>query len=458
MTRKVATRSWVGVLPVAAIAMVAAASLVPAASVESSAPRPIDIVETSYACPSGTSVSLAAGQVRAGEDRSVRLSPDGSPSDELADARSWSTASIDAAGAIVTETGRDVGASGFFGNRASAKSGGGLVVGQCPGVLDEGWFLGAGSGGRHFSTLLLTNLSSTPAVADIKLWGQEGPVDAVGASGITVDPYEVRRVPLADLAAGEPALAVQVVRTRGSMAAALKDTVTSTFAGTEPIGPTRSPRRDQYIGGIVSAAQGKTMLLLNPGQSTARVDIDVLAGSGTFAGKDLQDIKVDPGQYREITVPTSVGGGQQAFHVVSDQPVAASVRVNPTTKDFSVAEATVPLDGDALVPVSLGTQVRAPELVLTAPGKTASVGVEAFDASMKSLGSTSVDVDGGSTVKVSAVDSKQSYADDVAYVVVRAGGDVIAAANYVTGDGVSSLALQAAPVAVSTPSVRRAEN
>lgn len=450
-------RRWVAGLPVLAVALVAAATLVPAGSAEPRPPRPIEVVESSYACPTGSIITVAAGQVQAGSKRSVRLSPEGEADEQLTDASAWSTASVDAAGIIVTETGRDAGPAGFFAGRAPAAGGGGLVVGQCSGVVDEAWFLGAGAGERHFSTLILTNLSSTPAVADIALWGPEGPVEAVDASGVTLDPYEVRRLSLADLAAGEPALAVQVQRTRGSMAAVVNDSSTGRFAGTEPIEPTLSPTRGQVVGGVVGGTRGKTLLLANPGASTARVDVEVVDASGSFAGKGLQALKIEPGQYREVEVPTSAGKGRQAYRVVSDQPVAASVRVSANVRDYLVAEATEPLDGAAIVPISAGPKVRIPELVLTAAERTASVEIEVFDATMSSLGSSTVGVDGGTTVHVDAVDAKAEGADDAAYVVVRGTGDVIAVAHYVKGDGVSSLALRAAPVEVSAPAVRRAE-
>lgn len=445
-------------LPVAAVAMVAAASFLPGDSTTAgAAPRPVDVVESTYACPAGSIITLGAGQLRAGDSRTVRVVPDGTADDDLQDAGAWSTASFDAAGLIVTETGRGAGPSGFFAGRAPAKGGGGLVVGRCPGVVDDAWFMGLGSGEKHFSTLILTNLSSTPAVADLRLWGTEGRVEAVDAAGITLDPYEVRRIPLADLAAGEPALGIQVQRSRGSLSAVVNDSSTSTFAGTEPIGATQAPRRDQVVGGIAGGARGKTLLLLNPGDETARVDVDVLADGGTFAGRGLQDVKVEPGQLREVEVPESAGSGGQAFHLVSDQPVTASVRMSPNDQDYAIAEATPLLDGDALVPVDLGRGVSIPKLVLTAPGRTATVEVEAFDESMRSLGSSTVGVDGGTTVRVDAVDQDEDFADDVAYVVVRGAGDVLGGATYVDGDGVSSLALEAAPVAVEAPAVRRAD-
>lgn len=458
MTRRFAHRAWVAVLPVAAVAMVATASLVPAGSVEPVAPRAVDVVETSYACPAGSAITLAAGQLRAGQDRSVRAAKDGTIDPKLTDPSRWSTASVDAPGVIVTETGRASGPSGYFAGRAPARGGGGLVVGQCSGVIDDAWFLGAGSGDRHFSTLILTNVSSAPAVADILLWGPDGPVDAVDASGVALDPYEVRRVPLADLAAGEPALAVQVLRTRGAMAAVVNDSSTADLAGTEPIGTTRAPTRDQYVGGIVGGDRGKTLLVLNPGESTARLDVEIVAKKGTFAGTGLQDIKIEPGEYREIEVPASTGKGRQAYHLRSDRPLAASARVNANDVDYAVAEASVPLEGEAIVPIAAGSKIAIPELVLTAPGSDATVDVEAFDASMSSLGSSTVRIDGGTTAHAEAVDPQADYADDVAYVVVRASGTVIGASQYEKDDGVSSLALRAAPVKVSAPAVSRADN
>ena len=331
------------------------------------------------------------------------------------------------------------------------------MVGRCPDSVDDAWFLGAGSGDEHFSTLILTNLAATPAVADVRLWGAEGPVDAIDGSGITLKPYEVRRIPVADLAAGEPNLAIEVERTRGSMAAVVNDSSTGTFAGTEPIGSTLSPRREQVVGGVTGGTRGKTLQLLNTGEQTARVDVEVLSGRGTFAGKGLQGLKVEPGKLREIEVPTSVGSGRQAYRISSDAPVAATVRTSPTDKDYAVSEATLPLDGSALVPVDLGDVDIVPDLILTAPDRTAQVEIEAFDASMKSLATSTVTVEAGTTGRHDPFDAKAAFADDVAYLVVRAPGGVVAAARYVDDDLISTLSLEAADLTVEAPAVRRAD-
>ncbi len=89
---------------------------------------------------------------------------------------------------MVQQRGRASGAVGFFAGTAPKKGGGGLVVGSCPGVVDDAWLMGLGSGGKHFSTLILTNLADTPAAVDLSLWGPKGKIDAVGSEGIVVKP------------------------------------------------------------------------------------------------------------------------------------------------------------------------------------------------------------------------------------------------------------------------------
>ncbi|MGJ9421140.1 DUF5719 family protein [Aeromicrobium sp. CF3.5] len=457
MTRSLLTRAWPALLPGAAAVMVLVASLVPGRSDDPAPAQSVDVVETSYACPAGRGTTVGAGQVRAGDDRSVRVFPedaDAEAATAMSDPGAWTTSEFDAEGVVVTETGQGAAASGHFGRVAPDDQGGGLAVGRCPGVADDAWFLGAGSGGRHFSTLVLSNLSSAPAVADVELWGTEGPIDAVEASGITLDAYEVRRLPLQDLAAGESVLGLEVQRTRGALSATVLDRFTAAPAGSETIGSAQAPRRDQIIGGVDGGAEDKELMLLNPGDQTARVDIESLGADGTFPVEDLQDLVVEPGAYVEVDVPDSVGSGPQAFRVVGDQPVAAGLRVRANDTDYAVSETTPALDGSAVVPVDLGSGVTAPQLLLTAPDRAASVDVEVFDAQMTSLGSSSVDVDAGTTQSVRAVPEGTS---DAAYVVVRGTGDVVAAASYSGGDRISSLAVVPTPVSVAAPAVRPAD-
>jgi hypothetical protein len=440
--------------PVAAALLLALAFVLPNGSEADRSPAPVTITRSAYACPGGSGVSVSAGQVKAGTSATATGLPGRTPVESLGDATRWRTDTVDAAAVAMDQRGRGSGAVGFFSEVASKQRGGGLVVGSCPPTADDSWFLGAGSGGKHLTSLVLTNLSSAPAVADVTFWGPAGRIDAVDAGGIVVDPFTAQRVDLSDLAAGEAELAVRVERRRGSLAVSALDSATSVFRGTDALEPTAPPRRQQVVAGIPSGSATRTLLLLNPSTSTARVRVDVIGEKGTFAPEGLDSIKVDARQLLAVTVPKSVGSDEAALRLRSDQPIAASVRVAPGTRDRAVVEASPELDGAAVVPVDLGIRTREPQLVLTAAGRKGRVTLEAYDEEMSRQATTDVTVEAGTTKSLDLGSAKVLDAKDVAYVVVRAEGRVTGAATYELGVGIASLALTEAPVTVLGPQVR----
>ncbi len=147
-------------------------------------------------------------------------------------------------------------------------------------------------------------------------------------------------------------------------------------------------------------------------------------------------------------MPKSAGSDAQALRLTSDQPISATVRMAPGAKDYAYAEAVPALSGPAIVPVEVGPKLDAPRLILSAPGAAATVGVQAYDASMRPLASSTLKIKAGTTTWARLETS------GAAYFVVTPHGKVVAAATYVKGDGISSLALTSAPVTVLSPQVR----
>jgi len=447
-------RRWVDILglPILAAALAAGVAVLPSPSSEDGSTRRVKVTQTTYACPADDDTTWGLGQIEAGTER--RLLARGTGDTTSSDADRWSVVAPGTDQAVVVQDGSGSGAAGFYASVRRTSAGGGLSVGHCPGVADDEWFLGLGSADKRSSTLVLTNMSDTPAVADVSLWNSQGVVDAVHAKGISVKPFAVRRIAVSDLAAGEPGMALRLERRRGLLSAVVQDSSTATFAGTEPIEGSLSPRKDQLIPGIDGGARGKTLLLLNPGQQTARVAVSTFSADGPLAAEGLQDVKVKPGRYRELTVPAAAGGGRQAWHVTSDQPVAAAVRVSPNPKDFAVAESGSVLDGPAIVPVELGSGVSEPRLLLTAPGETATATVVAYDSRMRELGRTKVEIGARTTARVKTA----SVAEDgpPAYLLVLPEGraPLVGAATYTDGDRVSSLRLISAPTTIEVPVVR----
>ncbi len=440
--------------PVVAALLLGLAFLLPDGSDDERPPGPVSVERAAYACPAGDGISVTAGQIAAGTSATARSLPDRTALESLGDATSWRRDKVDASGVVMDQQGRGSGAVGFFSQIAGKAAGGGLVVGSCPPTVDDTWYVGAGSGGKHLTTVVLTNLSSSPAIADVSFWGPEGKIDAIDAEGIVVEPFTVRRVDLRDLAAGEAELAVHVERRRGSLAVAALDSFTAVFRGTDALDPTAAPRRDQVVAGMPAGPGTRTLMLVNPSTSTARVGVQVVGPKGRFAPKGLDSVKVDAGRFTEVTVPKSAGKDGAALWLRSDQPVAASVRVAPGAKDRAVVEATPVLDGSAVVPVDLGIGTDPPELVLTAHGRAGRVRLEAFDERMRSQATADVSVEADTTKTVDLGSTKVLDAKDVAYVVVRSDGGVAGAATYRRGSGIASLGLTEAPVTVLGPQVR----
>ena len=132
------------ILPIAAIVLVALALVAPSSSEPGRPPSRVVVSETAYACPAGSAITVAAGQVKAGSGSTATALPKRARDVELEDASAWRTSSVDGSGVVVQQQGRASGAVGFFAGTAPKAGGGGLVVGSCPGIVDDAWLLGVG--------------------------------------------------------------------------------------------------------------------------------------------------------------------------------------------------------------------------------------------------------------------------------------------------------------------------
>lgn len=447
------------VLPVLAGAIVVAAATLPRPESEARTPDSVTVRQTSYACPTADGSAVAAGRVathKGARAEAVAL-PGKGPVDALTPVDAWNETKVDSDSVVVsTADARGAGAVGFFGGIAASRDGGGLGVGACPGVNQGSWFVGAGSGDRHFSTMTLTNLTGSPAIADLSLWGEEGSVEAVDAEGIVFEAYETRRITLESLAAGEPELAMHVNSRRGALSVAVQDTSTAVFRGTETLTPTAAPAQRQVIAGIAAGVTGRQLVAVNPDNQTARVKIEALGKDGVFVPTGLDDVKIQADKVKVIDLPKSVGADAVALRLTSDHPISASVRVAPGNKDFGYAVAGRPLTGPAVAPLSLGGLLNDGKLLLTAPRAKASATVTAYDSSMTRQGSVDYEVKAGSTRSYDL--GKKGQFDkplaDLAYVVVTPNGDVQGAALYTRGSGVTAVPLTAAPLKTVAPQVQ----
>jgi hypothetical protein len=435
--------------PAAAVCLVLIAAFLPHPRLLDRAQRPVAVSRTAYACPPGARVS--AGQIAPATAVTATELPQGARIKDLESTNRWRRAEIDRT-TVIDQVGRGSGAVGFFSLDPSSDDGAGLMVGSCPATLDESWFVGLGSGVKHESRLVITNVSDVVSVADVSMWGTEGPIDVVGGSGLVLKPQQTRTIKVDDFAAGESELAVRVERRRGSFAVTAIDGSTRSYSGSEIAPPTASPHRTQVLSGLPAGGKFRSILITNTTSITSRVSFDVIGPKGSFAPRGLEAVRVPAGKVTSVELPTTIGGDGIALRLRSEQPILATARVAEDKSDYAYAVAARPLDGPAIVPVGLAGGIGRPRLTLTAAGRDASVTVQGYDSAMRRLKSVRYEVSGGTTSTINV--GRLIDTDRLAYVVVRPHGNVVGAATFRSDDGIASIPLEGAPVRVLGPDVR----
>ncbi|MGJ9413455.1 DUF5719 family protein [Aeromicrobium sp. CF4.19] len=435
-------RAAVAVLPVVALLLVALAAVFPATVDEPRAAREVEVEQSRYACPAGDGRTIAATQVEPGREAEALTVPDGDPVEDLRDPARYRTAQVGAPDLLVRQDGAGTGGVGF----AAGTEGGELALAACPSVVDEAWFTGLGSTTDHSSTLVLTNLADAPAVADLTLWSPDGPVDAVDAEGVVVEPFQTRRVSVADLAAGEDDLSVHLERRRGALSAVAVD---SSPDGGDLVPTAAAPASSLVIGGLPATSADRILRLVNPTGTTARVDVRVLGEDGTFVPEELSEVEVGAGRTRTVELPAALA--ESASSLVLDANTRITGAVQTVGQDTAVTPAAQPWTGTAVVPLELGGPALG-SIVLSAPGADGRVSVAAVDEEGQELDSARVEVAGGGSVEVDA--DELLDAGDAVALLLRSEGDVLGSAGYAQGRGLASLPLTAAPVTAEGPAVR----
>jgi len=272
--------------------------------------------------------------------------------------------------------------------QAGTGGGRGLSSVACVAPSTDFWFVGAGSGVGRVDRLYLTNVDSTPAVTDVDLWSEKGPLTVPNTHAITVRPGGQRVLRLDGLAIGRARLAVAVRVSVGRLAAALHDQDAPGLSshGTDWIAPVPAPTRQLVVPGVPGGAPGtvsRRLQILVPGRTDAIIKVRLIAKDGAFAPAGLDTLQVKAGTVAQFDIDKAAADQPLAVQLDSDQPVAAAVRVTRGSGDAGVtdtayATAATPLTAPTVVAGARGGRRGSTLLRLTAPGQAASVELTAL--------------------------------------------------------------------------------
>lgn len=365
----------------------------PATDPAGTGPAAAALVErTTLVCPAAEPSERARVQVGSapvpglGSAGTVTLGGAGGPGHALSMARG-AVAGRPARGVQVVDATGDL-AAGLFAARGVTR---GATLG-CSAPRAEWWFVGAGATVDHTSVLTLTNAEVGPAVVDVRVFGPDGEVDAVGTRGLTLAPGETRSLPLTDVAPRADDLAVGVRASRGRVVAAISDRrgFAATSSSWLPSG--HRPSRVVRLAGLPGEVRRGTLLVGNPSPLEAQVEVTVNGGAGAFTPAGLEQLRVPPGAVAALDLRSVLRGPETIGLLLRSRvPVLAAARVGGSTVRH--AGAVLPVVGSAAV-VLPG---RGSVAQLTAGGLPAEAALVALDTRGEELASHRLALPAGAT-------------------------------------------------------------
>lgn len=323
----------------------------------------------------------------------------------------------------------------------------GLAAANCQAPSNDMWLLGASTTVGRTAILDIANSSSTAAMVNLDLYGDQGPIQAAGARGLLVPAGSTRSIVLAGLASGQQNLALRLKSTGGPVAATILQSVLRglTSGGIETLEPLAAPAVRQAITGIdvqepalasqLSAQSGyqdaiSALEVVVPGGMDAVVQVRVYGTGGQYALPNGGVFTAKAGAASELPL-TGLPAGTYTVDVQSDLPFTAAVRVVHGKKagepiDFAYTGASSPMSEGQLIVLPQGLQSK---LSFGVANGRARVSLTPVTAAGKLLAAKNVDVAGGTTV---VVDPQQLAGNDVAGFIASATGDSVYGAQVLT--------------------------
>lgn len=306
----------------------------------------------------------------------------------------------------------------------------GLSTAECTAPRREHWFVGGSAEVGRRGRLILANPTDVPAVVDVELWDEAGPIDAPGTQDVGV-PARSQRILLLDaLAAGSVTTAVHVQSSQGRISAALelRETQEITPQGITYVPAAVPPALNLYVPGVPGSGQ-RSLRIVAPGDTDAIVSLQILGPDGAFSPVDQDVLTVTAGTVTDI--PLESGADPAGLRLQSDEPITASVRVVQAPEDglpdVAYTSASAPLSGPTPALLGRATGGFASTLLLSSVTTTTSrVTVQTLAADGSVAAEEPLEIPAGATVPVALVAQGDATSASV-IVVPESPGSVVAA-------------------------------
>ena len=183
----------------------------------------------------------------------------------------------------------------------------GAAATSCAAPQPDYWFTGVGSASIHSSELELVNPDAGGAIADIEIYGDSGllPVDAV--RGVTVPGGTATTIDLAETAPDRSELTVHVTVTRGRLGASMVNRIADDGSYADWLPPQAEPASSTVLLGLAAGRGERQLVVANPSDDQARVQVKVIGSDSTFAALGLDELSIPPQSVSVTDVSDVVG-------------------------------------------------------------------------------------------------------------------------------------------------------
>ena len=324
----------------------------------------------------------------------------------------------------------------------------GLAASPCARPVTDAWIVGGGSTVGRLTQVLLVNDDDRPALVDLLVYGQSGPVPAPGASGLLLGPGSRTQVRLSTLAPNQPLTAVHVVARSGRVGVVGLD---QSSKGLIPTGvmimPPSDPGTRLVIPGL-PAVDAVYLFLLSPDIDTT-AQITFLTPDGPIVPESVGTVQLEAGKVKLLRIEPQMAKAPAGILITSDTDLVAGAEVRAGGFTSRLQEK----DGSAPVPalsapgivVGLAAGALKHSVMLSAPGKASTVGLALYAGGASTPAwEQKVTVASGSLSVVSIPVTTTAASSTL--VVTPLGGGPVYAARQVTERGSRGPMLALAPI------------
>lgn len=250
----------------------------------------------------------------------------------------------------VVIAGADALAPGLVAGRSAP---GPLAALDCPTTVPDQWFTGLGAGPTHSSVVELVNPNPGPAIADIVVIGEEGPMDVPALRGIAVPGGSTQELDLAAIVPYAGYLALHATVVRGQLAMTVRDRgerLTGGIRGEDWIpGQAQATTSTLLLG--IPPADRRTLVVANGTDDQARAEVRVVTAESVFTPNEAPALDLAPQSVGVTDLGALLDSAPDAVGILieSNRPVSAMLRsaagrdVTATTAGAEVTESTTVL-------------------------------------------------------------------------------------------------------------------